>query len=120
MATANEHMDGTARPPGVAIDETLRHKAGQMQKFLDDVEELLGRVSGMDEPDIARLRHKVEASIQRVKSGVRDGTQSALKSTREAMVATDEYVHRKPWIAIGASAAIGLLLGALLRGGRRD
>jgi ElaB/YqjD/DUF883 family membrane-anchored ribosome-binding protein len=30
-------------------------------------------------------------------------------------MATDEYVHRKPWVALAATAVACLALGALLR-----
>jgi len=45
-------------------------------------------------------------------------TQAALLvRTRAAAKATDEYVHVHPWQAIGAGAAVGLLVGLLI--GRR-
>jgi ElaB/YqjD/DUF883 family membrane-anchored ribosome-binding protein len=119
MNTVAEHGNGAT---GARADEALRQRAGQLHKFLDDVEELLRRMSSGsgDDPDIARLRSRVEASLERTKAGVRDGTRAAIDGTRRAALATDEYVHRRPWVAIGASAAAGMLVGALLRGRTRD
>jgi ElaB/YqjD/DUF883 family membrane-anchored ribosome-binding protein len=118
MATTAENISKNGHDVGAKADEALRRKAGQLQKFFDDVEELLERVAGMDEPDVARLRNKVQSSIERARDSLRSGTQVAIENTRKAAVATDEYVHRNPWISIGVSAAIGLMLGALLRGNR--
>jgi len=39
----------------------------------------------------------------------------AVESTRKAARVTDEYVHDNPWKAIGITAVVGVLLGALLR-----
>jgi ElaB/YqjD/DUF883 family membrane-anchored ribosome-binding protein len=116
MATATEHMNGAAQEAGARAEEMLRKRATQLQKFFDDVEDLLGRVSSLDDSDISRLRTRVESSIAHVKSAARDSMHAALDGTKSAARATDEYVHRKPWIAIGATAVACLALGALLRG----
>lgn len=115
MFTSAEH-NGSA---GARAEEALRHKASQLQKFFDDVEELLGKVSDNAEPEVARLRSRVESSLGRMSSSVRDGTRAAIDGTRKAAVATDKYVHDNPWVAIGAGAAAGLVVGALLRGRSR-
>lgn len=119
MASVAENISRNGHDTAVKADEALRRKATQLQKFFDDVEELLERVGGMNEPDVARLRSRVESSIERAKESVRSGAQVAYEGTRKAAVATDEYVHRNPWMAIGATATVGLLLGALLRGSRK-
>jgi ElaB/YqjD/DUF883 family membrane-anchored ribosome-binding protein len=119
MATTAENTNGSGRDTGAQAEEALRRKASQLQKFFDDVEELLEKVGGMNEPEVARLRDRVESSIQKARASMRSGAQAVVENTRRAATATDEYVHRNPWIAIGATAAIGLLLGALLRGSRK-
>ncbi len=119
MSTRTESISGNGHDTGARAEEAMRRKVGQMQKFFDDVEELLQRVSGMDEPDISQLRSKVESSIERARATTRSGTQAALDNTRRAATVTDEYVHRNPWLVIGTTATIGLLLGALLRGSRK-
>ena len=114
MSTAAEHIANGAHAAGEQIDEALRRKAGQLQKFFDDVEELLRRVSDLGDKDISRLRSRVESSIGHVKEAARDGARVAVESTRRAADATDGYVHSNPWTAIGVSAAAGILIGALL------
>jgi ElaB/YqjD/DUF883 family membrane-anchored ribosome-binding protein len=119
MASVAENITRNGHDAAARADEALHRKATQLQKFFDDVEELLERVGGMNEPDVARLRSKVESSFERARESVRNSAQVAYDNTRKAAVATDEYVHRNPWIAIGATATIGLMLGALLRGSRK-
>src|SRR5882757_8638554 len=100
MSTTADHFADAAHEAGTKADAALRRKAGQLQKFFDDVEELLRRVSSMPDADISRLRSRVESSIDHVKSSVSNSAHTALENTRKAALATDEYVHRKPWIVI--------------------
>jgi ElaB/YqjD/DUF883 family membrane-anchored ribosome-binding protein len=116
MATTAEHVNGAAQEAASRAEEALRRRASQLQKFFDDVEDLLGRVSSLDDSEISRLRSRVESSIDHVKSAARDSMNAAIDGTKSAALATDEYVHRKPWMAIGTTAVVCLALGALLRG----
>jgi ElaB/YqjD/DUF883 family membrane-anchored ribosome-binding protein len=114
ISTTAEHLADGAAEVSAKSEAAMRRKASQLQKFFDDVEELLRRVSSLEDSEISRLRSGVESSIKHVKAAARDGSHAAIESTRTAALATDEYVHRKPWIAVGASAAVGALIGALL------
>jgi len=114
MANAAEHLADLAGDAGDHAEESLRRRASELQKFFDDVEELLRKVSNVNDADIARLRRKVEGSIERVKSATRYSVEQAMEGTRRAARATDEYVHENPWTAIGVSAAAGLVAGAIL------
>ncbi len=113
-----DHLADAAHEAGEKTEAALRRKAGQLQKFFDDVEELLRRVSTLEDKEISKLRNRVESSIDSVKSSVTSTAHSAIENTRRAALATDEYVHRQPWVVIGATALTGVLLGALLRGNR--
>jgi ElaB/YqjD/DUF883 family membrane-anchored ribosome-binding protein len=118
MATSAEHFSDNAYDTGSRLEARGR-RSGQLNKFFDDVEELLKRVSNMQDADISKIRNRVESSIEHVKSSVSNSAHTVIENTRKAAAATDEYVHRKPWIVIGATAVTGLLLGALLRGSRK-
>lgn len=54
---------------------------------------------------LALLREKT----QRAQTALRTRTQSAVQ-------ATDEYVHAKPWQAVGIAAFMGMCTGAIMRG----
>lgn len=114
MSTAAEQMANGAHAAGEHAEEVLRRKATQLQKFFDDVEELLRRVSDIGDKDISRLRSRVESSISHVREAARDGARAAVDGTRRAAEAADGYVHNNPWTAIGVTAAAGILIGALL------
>jgi len=116
MTTTAETINGAA----AGAEDAIRRKASQLQKFFDDVEELLERVSGLDEPEVERLRSRMGASIRRITMNTRDSMRAAVEGTRKAALATDQYVRAKPWVVIGATALAGVLVGALLRGSRKD
>ena len=114
-------MSTTAENIGAAADDMSGtadggRRASQLGKFFDDVEDLLGRVSHLDDQEISRLRSRVESSIEQVRSTASNSVNAAIDGARSAVEATDDYVYRKPWIAIGATAIACLALGALLRG----
>ena len=112
MATT---ADDLADDVGGEVEGALGRKATQLQKFFDDVEELLRRVSNVGDKEISRLRYRVESSIDHARAATREGARIAMDSTRKAAKATDDYVHENPWKAIGVTAVAGLLIGALLR-----
>lgn len=114
MGRAADNLADLAHDAGERSGQALHRRASELQKFFDDVEELLRRVSDISDVDIARVRAKVESSIDSVKSATRDRLEVAVEGTRRAAHATDEYVHENPWKAVGVSAAAGLLVGAIL------
>ena len=114
MGRAADNLADIAHTAGQRSGEAMHRGASELQKFFDDVEELLRRVSNVSDTDIARIRDKVESSIEHVKSATRDRLENAEDGTRRAAHATDEYVHENPWTAVGVSAAAGLLVGAIL------
>ncbi len=103
MATTADHLANSAHDAGVKAESAARRKGTQLHKFFDDVEELLRRVSSMEDAKITELRTRVESSIDNVKSTVTSTARTAIDTTKNAAAATDEYVHRKPWIVIGAT-----------------
>lgn len=113
MATTAEQLrDDLETESGEGM---LSRRASQLQKFFDDVEELLRRVSTVGDQEISRLRYRVESSINHARAATREGARIAIEGTRKAARATDDYVHENPWKAIGVGAVVGVLVGALLR-----
>lgn len=116
MSATADSINDAADELSDRADDNLHRRASQLQKFFDDVEDLLRRVSTLDDREISRLRSRVESSIEQVRTAASDRVNAAIEGTRSAATATDDYVHQKPWLAIGATAIACLALGALLRG----
>ncbi|MGH8250860.1 MAG: DUF883 family protein [Steroidobacteraceae bacterium] len=88
-------------------------RAGEWRNLLADVEDLIKKVAHVDDVEVAKVRAKVEQTLERAKTSAMDGAESIRGYAREATTATDEYVHESPWTAIGLAAAAGVIIGFL-------
>jgi ElaB/YqjD/DUF883 family membrane-anchored ribosome-binding protein len=112
---ANRGDVKTLKSDAGAAAQKVRSAGGQeVNDLVADVQDLLGRVAHVADPEIARLRVKVEAAIATAKKAIGDGADQVQRQARDAMKASDRYVHEKPWQAIGIAALAGLAVGFLL------
>jgi ElaB/YqjD/DUF883 family membrane-anchored ribosome-binding protein len=89
----------------------------EVHKLIADVEDLVRRVGNAADPELARLRAKVESTVATTKKAISDGTDEVQRQAKEALEAGDRYVRDQPWDAIGIAAVAGLVIGFLV--GRR-
>ncbi len=105
-------MESTVNDDGGAF----RGEAGAREvnnNLMADVQDLLSRVAHVADPEIARLRAKVERALTAAKKAVVDGTDRIQHHAKGAMSAGDSYVRDQPWQAVGIAAAAGLVVGFL-------
>jgi ElaB/YqjD/DUF883 family membrane-anchored ribosome-binding protein len=122
--TAND-LDRELRHDGKTIKGAAREAARQarvaanqeVRKLIADVEELIRRVADAADPELARLRAKVESTVATTKRAISDGTEQVQRQAKDAFEASDRYVRDQPWEAIGIAAIAGLAIGLLV--GRR-
>ena len=57
---------------------------------------------------------QVQAVYEEGRRSVAEFARSASESSKRALIATDRWVHTKPWTALGTAASVGLLLGLWL------
>jgi ElaB/YqjD/DUF883 family membrane-anchored ribosome-binding protein len=84
---------------------------GQVNNFLDSVEDLTKALKDIDTPDVARVRAKVRIALAAAKSAVSDTAAQIGNQARQVGKRTDGYVRENPWQVIGIAAAIGLAVG---------
>jgi ElaB/YqjD/DUF883 family membrane-anchored ribosome-binding protein len=120
----------------VANDHDLRHRARtyrraaretvsaqreaihqEVERLMADVEELIRRVGNATDPELARLRAKVEGALDTTKAALSENTEQLQRQARNAFAAGDRYVHDQAWQVIGVAAGAALAVGFLL--GRR-
>ena len=96
------------------LTETQRDKLiADLRLVIADAEELL-RLSASDVGGgVSALRDRVEARIRDARDSIARLQDAAIEKAQAA----DDWVHEKPWHAVGAAAGVGLLLGLLI--GRR-
>jgi len=100
-------------PAGVAARK--RHGSSEeVRNLTADVQDLLSRLAHVADPEIARLRAKVERALATAKRALADGTDRVQRQARNAMTVGDLYVRDKPWRAVGIAAAAGIVVGFLV------
>jgi ElaB/YqjD/DUF883 family membrane-anchored ribosome-binding protein len=122
--TAND-LDRELRHDGKTIRGAAREAARQarvaanqeVRRLIADVEELIRRVGDAADPELARLRAKVESTVATTRKAISDGTEQVQRQAKDAFEASDRYVRDQPWEAIGIAALAGLAIGLLV--GRR-
>lgn len=86
---------------------------GQVNNFLDSVEDLTKALKDIDTPDIARVRTKVKIALVAAKSAVADTATQLRSQAQEVSKRTDTFVRDNPWQVVGVAAVIGLAVGFL-------
>jgi len=76
-----------------------------------DVQELLKATASVVGEKAAEARVKVEESLRAAQDKLAVAHESVKAKGKEAITATDEYVHENPWNAVGIAAGVGFLLG---------
>lgn len=112
MQTNIKKLDSieAATKPG-AISTEFKH-------FLSDIEELVAQATSLTGEDLNKAKRTLSTRIDAAKHSLEDLSGNIAQKARTGAAATNTYVHEQPWAAIGASAALGLLVGYLVS--RRD
>jgi ElaB/YqjD/DUF883 family membrane-anchored ribosome-binding protein len=122
MESTFNDTDGAIRADNKARKNEIRDAAQDFQNaagqearnLMADVQDLLSRVAHVADPEIARVRARVERGLASAKQTLADGTDRVQRHAKNAAVASDTYVREQPWQAVGIAAAAGLLIGFLV------
>ena len=82
-----------------------------------DAEALIRATANQGGEAVVNLRAKAEESLAAAKVKLADAQDALIEKGKIAAQAPDDYVHEKPWHAVGIAAGIGLVVGLLI--GRR-
>jgi ElaB/YqjD/DUF883 family membrane-anchored ribosome-binding protein len=88
--------------------------AREFHSFVADIEDLIKATTNLTGEELNRAKAKLNQRIAAAKGSVEDISETIVNRARKTAESTNTYVHEQPWNAIGASAAVGLLLGYLL------
>jgi ElaB/YqjD/DUF883 family membrane-anchored ribosome-binding protein len=86
---------------------------GQVNNFLESVEDLTKALKDIDTPDIARVRAKVKMALVAAKSAVADTATQLRSQAQQAGKRADGYVRENPWQVIGIAVVVGVTVGVL-------
>lgn len=82
-----------------------------------DAEALIKATANQGGEAVVHLRAKAEESLAVAKVKLSEAQDALVEKGKIAAQATDNYVHEKPWHAVGIAAGVGLVVGLLI--GRR-
>ncbi len=100
-------------PPSPAARKVGDFANGQVNNFLDSVEDLTNALKDIESPEIARVRAKVKLALMAAKSAVSDTASRIRTQAEEVGLHTDTFVRDNPWQVIGIAAVVGLAVGIL-------
>jgi len=96
-------------------EESLSDRlANDLQAIVGEAGSLLKATAEAGDAGTTELRNKIQESLDRATQNLEELRGAAVKQARAAGQATDEFVHDKPWQAIGAAAMVGLIAGQLV------
>ena len=104
--------DGSLRNASTAAAKPA--DVSEFRYFIADVEDLVKATGSLTGEDLARAKAKLNARIVSAKHSVDEMGEAVIGRARHAAKVTDSYVHENPWKAVGAGAALGLLVGFLI------
>lgn len=85
-----------------------------VRESLDNAERLLREAAETSGDKATELRERAMEAMDRTREGLHEAQDAIIRRGRRAARATDDYVHDKPWQAIGAAGLVGLVIGALM------
>jgi ElaB/YqjD/DUF883 family membrane-anchored ribosome-binding protein len=86
---------------------------GDIKTVITDTEDLLKAAAEVSGESFTVARAKLEEKLKRARASLAVASQAAVAKARETAAAADDYVHARPWTAIGIAAAAGMLIGFL-------
>ncbi len=85
----------------------------EFQNFLADVEGLLKETASIGGDELVTARARIQHRLQEAKESVVHLSGDLAGGASRMAASANHEVHEEPWKAIGAGAAVGLLLGLL-------
>lgn len=97
------------------VSDARSQLVDDFNKLAGDTESLLRAIAAVPGEKASALRASVEENLASARQRVRQFQGAAYERTTAAAQATDEYVHDNPWQLIAGAAAVGFILGLIIR-----
>jgi ElaB/YqjD/DUF883 family membrane-anchored ribosome-binding protein len=98
-------------------------KASKLDQMIDDAEELLTKLADAHNPEVQKLRDRVDQAIGDARRAIAQQGEGASVRLRDLANTIDDYVRDYPWLAVATgvlvAGAVGFIAGTT-RGRRRS
>lgn len=101
------------RPNRRDVDEGVDDIQNDVSQLADSLEDVL-KSWGSDAKDEAEAARRKAQSLLRETRARMNGRTRVQQAARDAAGCADTFVRDKPWQSVGAAAAVGIFIGALL------
>jgi len=101
------------------ISDTADGLARSARDLAAHAEELLHSTASISNEGVAAVRKKLTESLRQAREQIASAQGYAMERGKQAVTATDDYVHANPWQAISAAVLFGAILGFMSRSPRR-
>jgi ElaB/YqjD/DUF883 family membrane-anchored ribosome-binding protein len=98
---------------GEGVNAVKNVASAEIRNLIADVEDLVARIADLKDADVARVRSKVLKAVDAAKEGLVDRADTLRRQARQAVASADDYVHDRPWQAVGIAAVVGAVVGIL-------
>lgn len=95
-------------------DDDIETLKKDVQIMIRDAQTLFADAVALQGPAAEELRRRGASLLTQAFTGLETLQQSVMVRGRQLAQGADQYVHEKPWTAMGISAGVGILIGALI------
>lgn len=88
---------------------------GDFKALMADAEALIKATASHEDGAIASVRSKASETLANAKENLSMLEGPLVDKAKVMAQGADDFVHRNPWEAVGVAAALGLLIGLLIR-----
>ncbi|MFY2605595.1 DUF883 family protein [Achromobacter ruhlandii] len=109
---ANNHTPLPSDFPENGPDERgLRRRRRHPESWIDDLEATLSDASATD---LEALKARLAEQLRDTRHSLREASDSAQDMVRQTIDCTEQYIHARPWQAIGLVAGAAFLFGVVV------
>lgn len=88
---------------------------GEFKSLMADAQALIQATEGHADGTLGSIRAKALDTLSSAKESLSTIEGQLGDKAKVAAAGADDFVHRKPWEAVGVAAGLGLLIGLLIR-----
>ncbi len=88
--------------------------AREFHNLVADIEDLLKATTQLTGEDLVKAKAKLQERVTAAKDSIEEMGETVAHRARKTAAVTNNYVHEKPWNAVGMGIVTGVLIGYLL------
>ena len=96
------------------FDVARERLVSDVKAVLADTEEIMQAAGAESKEKVATIRPRVEATLQRARTRLREMEAAGEVRARETVRQVDDYAREHPWQTAGLAAGVGAAVGAMV------